>query len=149
MHTFVLKKYDFAVPSIQLGSAEFGASIPEKDAFELLDRYTAAGGTLVDTALVYGRWIPGGKSLSEQVIGRWLSSRGREKIMVATKGAHPVLNAGSGHMGPPRLAPEDILNDVNESLHNLGLERIDLYYLHRDDPSRPVNEIIDALHNLQ
>ena len=75
MHTFFLKKYDFAVPSIQLGSAEFGASIPEKDAFELLDRYTAAGGTLVDTALVYGRWIPGGKSLSEQVIGRCLSSR--------------------------------------------------------------------------
>ena len=149
MHTFLLNNSVFEVPAIQLGSAEFGASIGEQESFALLDRYAAAGGTLVDTALVYGRWVPGNQSLSEQVIGHWLASRGKNKIMVATKGAHPVLNDGSGHMGPPRLAPEDITCDLHESLLNLGLERIDLYYLHRDDTTRPVEEIIDTLHALQ
>ena len=149
MRTFSLKNCNLTIPVLQLGSAEYGASIHEQDAFSLLDRYVAAGGTLVDTALVYGRWMPEGKSLSEQVIGSWLASRGKEKIMVATKGAHPLLDDGHGHAGPPRLAPEEIKNDIEESLKNLGLERIDLYYLHRDDPSRPVSEIIDTLHWLQ
>ena len=149
MLTFSLGNTDFMVPAVQLGSAEYGASIDEKEAFSQLDFYYESGGRLVDTALVYGRWVPGGESLSERVIGRWLASRGKDKLHVATKGAHPVLDDGTGHMGPPRLEPENIISDVNESLQNLGLDRIDLYYLHRDDPARPVEEIMDTLHHLQ
>lgn len=149
MRTFSLGNTGLCVPVIQLGSAEYGASISEEEAYRQMDLYAASGGTLIDTALVYGRWIPGGKSLSEQLIGRWLTSRGKSSVMVATKGAHPILDDGTGHAGPMRLAPEDIQSDVEESLKNLGLERIDLYYLHRDDTSRPVCEIMDTLHALQ
>ncbi|MNJ46470.1 L-glyceraldehyde 3-phosphate reductase [compost metagenome] len=45
-----------------------------------------------------------------------------------------------------RLSPEEISFDLEKSLVNLGTDRIDLYWLHRDDLSRPVEEIIDSLH---
>jgi aryl-alcohol dehydrogenase-like predicted oxidoreductase len=130
---------------ISLGCADFGGAIDRRDAFALLDAYAAQGGNFIDTASVYNDWIPGERSRSEKLIGEWLKQRSnREQMILATKGAHPDL--ASMHI--PRLSPREIQQDVEASLRHLGVERIDLFYLHRDDPSHPVEEILTTLHGL-
>jgi aryl-alcohol dehydrogenase-like predicted oxidoreductase len=125
-----------------LGTADFGAKIPRENAFALLDAFVDAGGTFIDTAEIYSDWVPDEKSRSEKLIGEWLSQRGhRNRLVIATKGAHPRLQS----MHVPRMSREDIEHDLNESLKNLRTDVIDLYWLHRDDPSTPVEEIIDTL----
>src|SRR5205085_396194 len=126
-------------------TVEFGANIPEAQAFTLLDAFVAAGGNFIDSALVYSDWHPGPRGSAETTIGRWLTERGnRDQIVLATKGAHPELKT----MNISRLAPEDINGDVDKSLANLQIDQIDMYWLHRDDVNRPVSEIIDTLQNL-
>jgi aryl-alcohol dehydrogenase-like predicted oxidoreductase len=100
----------------------------------LLDAYVAAGGDTLDTAQIYGA----GKS--EQAIGAWMGRmNNREKVVIITKGVHPVGG------GEPRVTPEAIHSDLGGSLKRLGTKYIDLYLLHRDDPSVRVAPIIDAL----
>ncbi|MBN9393289.1 MAG: aldo/keto reductase [Chloroflexi bacterium] len=125
-----------------LGSDWFGSSRDEATAFALLDAFFEGGGNFVDTALVYGEWVPDGKGLSEKTLGKWLKTRSnRSQIIIGTKGAHPRLDT----MTVQRLSKEDIVSDLDNSLHNLGTDTIDLYYLHRDDPNRSVGEIITTL----
>jgi aryl-alcohol dehydrogenase-like predicted oxidoreductase len=133
---------ELKVSPICLGTVEFGANIPEAQAFELLDAFVAEGGNFIDSALIYSDWQPGPKSINEKTVGRWLTARSaRDQIVLATKGAHPELKT----MQVSRLAPEDISGDVDKSLTNLQTDVIDLYWLHRDDRKRPVSEIIDTL----
>ena len=125
-----------------LGCGPFGSDLDERASLALLDSFFEGGGNFIDTALVYGEWLPGGKGLSEKTIGKWLKARGnREQVIISTKGAHPRLNT----MNVQRLAPEEIVSDLDESLQNLGTETIDLYWLHRDDPNRPVAAILKTL----
>ncbi len=132
-----------SVSPICLGTSEFGTVVAEAEAFRLLDIFAESGGNFLDTALVYANWIPGELSISEKTLGRWLKARrNRDRVVIATKGAHPELSS----MHIPRLSPDDIARDVDASLLNLQVERIDLYYLHRDDSLRPVGEIMEALH---
>jgi aryl-alcohol dehydrogenase-like predicted oxidoreductase len=125
-----------------LGTGNFGASVDRDAAFALLDAFAALGGTFIDTAHVYCDWIPGTKSASEKIIGQWLTTRGMHgKIVIGTKGAHPDLKT----MHISRLSREDIAQDTDESLEYLQTDRIDLYWLHRDDPQMPVGAILDTL----
>ncbi|WP_179015783.1 aldo/keto reductase [Paenibacillus sp. 79R4] len=127
---------------ICFGTAGVGASISEADAFTLLDAYCERGGNFIDTASVYSDWESDVKSVTEKTLGKWLKSRGqRSSIILATKGGHPARDKMS--MG--RLTREDIAFDLDHSLLNLGTDVIDLYWLHRDDISRPVEDIIDML----
>lgn len=127
---------------ICLGALPFGVSLDEPLSFALLDRFVEAGGNFIDTAIVYGEWLPNGKGLNEKTVGRWLKSRrNREKVIIGTKGAHPRLDS----MNVPRLSPAEIASDLDESLQNLQTGYIDLYWLHRDDPARPVAEILTTL----
>lgn len=113
--------------------------------FELMDRFLVRGGNFLDTARVYSDWVPGERSRSEKLIGQWLRSRkNRSRIVLATKGAHPELQT----MHIPRLSREDITYDVEQSLRHLQTDYIDLYWLHRDDPQRPVEDIIDTMNAL-
>ena len=133
---------ELSVSPICLGTVEFGANIPEAQAFELLDAFVAEGGNFIDSALIYSDWVPGTKSITEKTIGRWLTDRGvRDQIVLATKGAHPELKT----MHVSRLSPAEIIGDIDKSLSNLQTDVIDLYWLHRDDRQRPVSEIIDTL----
>jgi aryl-alcohol dehydrogenase-like predicted oxidoreductase len=125
-----------------LGTSEFGSKVDRATAFALLDEFAAQGGNFVDTANVYGDWVPQTKSSSEKVIGAWLAERGqRDKIVIATKGAHPLLTS----MDVPRCAPREIIADIEQSLGHLRTDVIDLFWMHRDDPSRPTGEIIETL----
>jgi len=129
---------------ICLGTGDVGGALDQQTSFRLLDAYLDLGGTLIDTASVYTDWLPGERSASEKTIGRWLSHRGgRDRILLATKGGHPRLTS----MDVPRLSRQEIVQDLEASLRNLHTEVIDLYWLHRDDPTRPVSEIVNVLYD--
>jgi len=102
---------------------------------EMLDAFFNAGGNAFDTAHGYG----GGES--EMLIGLWMRQQGnREKVFLMDKGGHP-----QGRVPRPRLSPEELKRDLDESLIRLRTDYIDLYMLHRDDPAIPVGTILDYL----
>lgn len=143
MNKLSIPNTDLTPSQLCLGASNFGATIPQADAFALMDAFVERGGNFLDMAHVYANWIPSlPRSISEKTIGAWMKARGnRRQMIIGTKGAHPDLAT----MHISRLAPADIVQDLNESLQHLQTETIDLYWLHRDDPIRPVGEIIDTL----
>jgi aryl-alcohol dehydrogenase-like predicted oxidoreductase len=105
----------------------------EERSFSLLDEVFAEGGTTFDTAHQYG----GGDC--ERTLGRWLKDRDlREEVVIIGKGAHHNEDR-------KRVTPFDITGDLYDSLARLGFDYIDLYLLHRDDPSVPIGPIIEVL----
>ncbi|BAH51202.1 aldo/keto reductase [Rhodococcus opacus] len=137
---------DLHVSRLCLGGNRFGSALDESESFALLDTFAELGGNFVDTALVYADWVPGvERSCSEHTLGRWLTTRDcRKAMVVATKGGHPDL----AHPAGPRLDRASLRADAHASAENLGGAPIDLYYLHRDDPSRPIGDILDTMETL-
>ena len=130
---------------IALGTMDFGGKIEEGRAFEYMDAYAEIGGNFIDTARVYGDFVRRIQGGSEQVIGRWLEDRRcREKIVLGTKGGHPEFD--TMHTG--RLSHAEVLSDISRSLENLRTDTVDIYWLHRDDASRPVQDILETLTDL-
>ena len=120
-----------------LGGNVFGWTIDEERSFAVLDAYVQAGGNFIDTADTYGRRGPGGAGESERIIGRWMAARGNsEELVIATKvGMSPDL---------PGLSEVTIRRDIEGSLERLGIEAVDLYYAHQDDPGTPLEETLRA-----
>ena len=117
--------------TIALGTTYFGTAIEESVAFDLLDAFADHGGTTIDTARVYGQESAGQRSISEEIVGRWLQANGMADTMtVVTKGAHP-------HQGSmkSRISRDEIAADIEATQKALGLDSLDLWLLHRDDPS--------------
>jgi aryl-alcohol dehydrogenase-like predicted oxidoreductase len=131
------------VPSvICLGGGPLCVEDDEAHVFSLLDTYYQLGGNFIDSANIYGKWLPSGRNICDENIGAWLELRGlRSKIIVTTKVGHPHLAS----MGISRLSKAETASDLEESLHALRCETVDLLYLHRDDESIPVSYIIDYL----
>ena len=137
---------DLCVSRLCLGGNRLGAQLDHAASFSLLDAFEALGGNFIDTAHVYANWLPDvERSCSEKTIGRWLSASGAEGYVVATKIGHPPLDDPTTR----RLDAASLRADVAEALAHLGLARLDLVYLHRDDPARPVDEILGVLEELR
>lgn len=136
---------DLTVSSLCSGVLAFGTVIRGKKMRQFYDTFRAAGGNFFDTAHCYCFWIRRGDGASERALGECVRQSGdRDQLVIATKGGHPT--GGERYPRPDRyLAPEVVAQDINESLARLGIDRIDLYYLHRDDPRVPVGEIIEGL----
>lgn len=132
---------DKGISKIALGTALYGSQIDKKTAFEMMDVFFENGGNLLDTARGYASWIEGGKDMSEKTIGEYIKSRSlRNKAVISTKGGQP-------HDGLiPRLSKEELCCDIEESLTCLDIDCVDIYYLHRDDLSKSVEEIMPILH---
>lgn len=127
------------ISAVSLGTTGLGTEITEAESFRLMDAYLDLGGNFIDTARVYSDWVPGEAGRCERIIGDWMAARrNRSRVVLATKGAHPRL----GSMHTPRMAKAEVEEDLRLSLKALRTDAIDLYYLHRDDPSRPVEEIL-------
>jgi aryl-alcohol dehydrogenase-like predicted oxidoreductase len=140
-----MRQSNMSSDRIVLGTAKLGVNGRE-EAFELLDEFVRLGGRTIDTASVYSDWIPGEQGRAETVLGEWLKSRGnRNDLTIITKGAHPPL----GRMHESRCDEASIRHDVEVSLTRLGIERIDQWLPHRDDPARPAAEIVGTLQALQ
>lgn len=123
---------------IVLGSTAFGMEELLEKTFEYLEEYCALGGNWIDTARVYGRVLGD----SERAIGEWLREKKcRDRMILGTKGGHPPFE--DMHAG--RLDRESLRFDIEASLENLGVSGMDVYYLHRDDVSRPVGDILETL----
>jgi len=105
----------------------------EPKSFELLDAALELGITTFDTAHVYG----GGDN--ERTVGKWIRENNlRDQVVIIGKGAH--LNQDR-----KRVTPFDITADIHDSLARFQTDYIDIYLLHRDDPSVPVGPIVEIL----
>ena len=126
-----------SVAPLALGGNVFGWTADEPTSFEILDAFVDAGGNMVDSADVYSAWVPGNKGgESERVIGNWLrrDPAKRDKVVIATK-----VGFFEG------LAPEKIAAACDASLQRLGIDTIDLYYHHKDDPNVPLADSLGAM----
>ncbi|MBC9730800.1 aldo/keto reductase [Streptomyces sp. TRM68367] len=140
----------FEASGLCLGALGLGTYVDEETSFAILDRFVAAGGTLVDTANNYCFWEPGCTGdESEALLGRWLASRGtRDKVHIATKcGARPIRPGGTLADAEGLSAPV-IRQALHGSLRRLGTDRVDLYYPHIEDRSVPLTETVEALDGL-
>src|SRR5918911_3366607 len=130
----ILGRTDLDVFPLCLGGNVFGWTADEPTSHAILDAYTAAGGNFIDTANSY--LVEHGQS--ETIIGRWMAARGnRDEIAVATK-------VGGGRGSKRNLRPVTIATEAAASLHRLGVDVIDLYYAHFDDPDTPLEDTVGA-----
>jgi len=127
-----------------LGGNVFGWTADERASFEVLDAFVASGLNFIDTADAYSLWVPGHQGgESEEVIGRWLKSRGnRDKVIIATKLGVEVVPGEQG------LSRQYMQKAVERSLQRLNTDYIDLYQSHRDDPGTPIEETLEAYQEL-
>ena len=127
-----------AVSSLCLGTMTFGVETDESAAHQQLDLFIEAGGTMVDTADVYG------DGRSEEIIGRWFASRSpdvTERVVLATKGRFPTDDSPNG----AGLSARHLTRALDASLRRLGLESVDLYQVHAFDPLTPLEETLRAV----
>jgi aryl-alcohol dehydrogenase-like predicted oxidoreductase len=139
-----LPKTDLTVSSFCYGMMPFGTRVTGEEQDRLLGVFRDAGGNFLDTAHCYACWLPGGDGASERAVGKYLRDHGcRDELVIATKGGHPSI---PGYRTVDRfLSPGRISADIDDSLGRLGIDVIDLYGLHRDDPRVPVADIIETL----
>ncbi|MEV0902304.1 aldo/keto reductase [Actinoplanes sp. NPDC049802] len=126
------------VSELCLGTMTFGKEADEQTSHAILDRYVEAGGDFIDTADVYA----GGAS--EEIIGRWLASRQRDSLVVATK-AFWATGSGPNDNGAGR---KHLIAAVHASLRRLRTDYIDLYQLHCFDETTPIEETVSTLDQL-
>lgn len=142
METRPLGRSGLKVSALSLGTMNFGAdwhgigAVDERTASSLLDLALERGVNLVDTADIYGR------GASEEMLGRLLKGRRRDKVLLASK----VL----GRMKPDDpatggLSARWIARALDGSLKRLRTDRLDLYMPHGWDESVPVGETVEAL----
>ena len=134
-----LGKSGLSTPRLVLGGNVFGFTVSGDEAFALLDRFVAAGGTMIDTADVYSAWVPGHVGgESETLLGQWLRRRGRrDDVLIATKVGYEE-----------GLAASTITRGIEGSLRRLQTDYVDLYYSHKDDGETPFEETLGAFDGL-
>jgi aryl-alcohol dehydrogenase-like predicted oxidoreductase len=125
------------VSVVGLGTNNFGGRSDEAASQTVIDAAIDMGINLFDTADVYGQ----GKS--EEIIGRGIKGR-RDSVVLATKFRSP-MGDGPNQQGGSRGY---ILQAVEASLRRLQTDYIDLYQMHSPDPETPIEETLDALHDL-
>jgi aryl-alcohol dehydrogenase-like predicted oxidoreductase len=105
----------------------------EQKSFDLLDSVFDLGITTFDTAHGYG------SGDNERTVGKWIRENHlRDQVVILGKGAHH-------NQDRKRVTPFDITADIHDSLARFQTDHIDIYILHRDDPSVPVGPIVEVL----
>lgn len=128
-----------SVSALCLGTMMFGpwGNTDEDECVRMIHEALDAGINFLDTADVYG------EGRSEEIVGRSLKGR-RDDVVLATK-VHGEMGKGPNERGNSRLW---IMREVENSLRRLGTDHIDLYQLHRPDPSTDIEETLSALSDL-
>ena len=136
-----MKYIDFCderLSQLVLGTDGDSEKIDIQTAYDIMDLYIENGGNVIDTARSY---CGGG---AEEIIGKYIKDRGiRDKIFLSTKCSFPLEDK---HIS--RLTPAEIEADIDASLAALGVDTIDMLWLHRDDEKKGVRHIIDALNDM-
>ena len=134
------------VSRIVLGGMSFGTpgsqlawSLDDDAAAPIFRQAVEAGITFWDTANIYGH------GTSEEIVGRAIDEyTSRDQVVLATKLFSPMGN-GPGGQGLSRRA---VMEQIDASLTRLGTDYVDLYQIHRFDPQVPVEETMEALHDV-
>ena len=135
------------VSRIVLGCMTFGEpergkhpwSLAENDSRLIIKRAIELGINFFDTANVYS------DGSSEEIVGRALRDYARrDEIVLATK-VHGTMRPGPNGSGLSRKA---IMTEIDASLRRLGTDYVDLYQIHRWDPATPIEETLEALHDV-
>jgi aryl-alcohol dehydrogenase-like predicted oxidoreductase len=136
----LLGRSGLRVSEIALGTMTFGPggdwSRSEAESRAVFDAYVEGGGNFIDTANMY----TGGES--ERIVGRLVASD-RERFVVATKYANAV--PGSGNPNAAGMHRKSLVQSLDASLERLGLDYIDVYFVHWWDFTTPVEEVHRAL----
>lgn len=122
-----------------MGMSEFYGSFNENESINTLHKAIDLGVNFFDTADMYG-WGANERLLGKAFKGRW------DKLTLATKFA--VMRGPNGEFLGLNGKPEYIKQACEQSLQNLGVNTIDLYYMHRQDPKVEIEEIVGAMSNL-
>ncbi len=146
-----LGRTGLVVSEIGMGTMTFGSMADEATSHAILDRAFDAGVDLLDIAEVYPvPPDPRHAGVTEEICGRWLKTRPRDAVIVATKVAGP---GGGWFQTPVRegrtsLDRHHVRRAVEASLRRLGTDYIDLYQTHWPDPNVPIEETLGALDRL-
>jgi len=97
----------------------------------------------IDTADIYGTWYAGRKSLAEEYLGGALQGL-RDRVVLGTKGCQATAD-GPNDWGASRY---HLMNALEASLRRLGTDHVDLYQIHRFDPTTPMEETMRALDDM-
>jgi len=135
------------VSRICLGTMTYGSKkwrdwvIEEAEARPFFERALEHGINFFDTADVYSNGV------SEEIVGRALRALvpDREDVVIATKCFNGTLGRRLNRWG---LSRKHIMDACEQSLRRLGVDYIDLYQIHRFDPETPIEETLEALHDL-
>jgi aryl-alcohol dehydrogenase-like predicted oxidoreductase len=146
-----LGKSALVVSDICMGTMTFGSSADEKTAFEILDRSFDAGIDFFDTAENYPvppdpKWA----GVTEEIVGRWLKTKSRDSVFIATKVSGPSHGwiKAAVRDGKTALDRHNIVRAVETSLQKLQTDYIDLYQTHWPDHGVGYLEIMSALDDL-
>jgi aryl-alcohol dehydrogenase-like predicted oxidoreductase len=128
------------VSTLTLGAMMLGGwgNPDESESIRIVDRALDAGINVIDTADVYGQGD------SERIVGKALRGERRQRVFLATKVNHPMGEGGNRQGNSRRW----IVHEVEESLRRLQTDWIDLYQIHRPDPSCDIDETLGALTDL-
>ncbi|MEZ6062384.1 MAG: aldo/keto reductase [Planctomycetaceae bacterium] len=137
-----------SVSDICMGTMTFGEQCDEQLSFRIMDRAFSAGIDFYDAAELYP--VPPSKEkvgLTEEIVGRWMKTKPRDAVIVATKIAGPahgwfVPPIRNGHAALDR---RQIFSAVEDSLRRLQTDYIDLYQTHWPDHHARYEDILDAL----
>lgn len=161
MRTIELGTTGEQVSRIALGAMPMGTIADEETSVALLDRFVADGGSFIDTADCYSWWWAKGTDggQSEELLGRWFARTGnRDRVFLSTKGTARIRDVAKawpdgatdpdwGYARPNFVgASAPVLRESLEaSLRRLRTDHIDLYYVHVDDRSTPLEETLSTL----
>ncbi len=134
------------VSALCLGTMQWGWTADEAASFAVMDAFAEAGGTFIDSADIYSRWVEGNHGgVSEEIIGRWLAARGnRQQMIIATK-LRGAMGDGPNDQG---LSRKHVIDAAEASLRRLQTDYIDLYQTHWYDAETPIDETLEALDRL-
>lgn len=138
MRNRLMGRSGIRVSELCLGSMTFGRETDEETSVAILDTFVESGGNFIDTADVYST---GG---SEEILGRWLRTRRRDELVIATKVRFP-MGDGPNERG---LGRKHIMEGVEASLRRLQTDYIDLYQVHAWDPATPLEQTLSTLDSL-
>jgi len=122
-----------------MGMSEFYGSFNEEESIKTIHKAIDLGVNFFDTADMYG-W-----GANERLLGKAFKGR-RASVILATKFA--VMRGPNGEFLGLNGKPEYIRQACDQSLQNLGVDTIDLYYMHRQDPEVEIEEIVGAMSDL-
>jgi aryl-alcohol dehydrogenase-like predicted oxidoreductase len=130
-----------SVSRLCLGTGTFGHQTDEAEAIRILDTAAEAGVNFIDTADMYpGGALPHEVGNAEEITGRWLKDK-RGKFILATK-AGGSMGSSPWDKGASR---KHLLDAIDASLRRLNTDYVDLYQIHMDDASTPLDETAEAL----